>query len=119
MIGICVIHSYIDDEVKKEKQHLKALNTEKELARRDDLTGVKNKTAYNEMEKSVQEGIDSGMKDLSLLRAWLNTSPGPTARYLGYLTEPTMKCTKISSGSRTREALSDALPHEGLCQFIL
>ncbi len=55
----------IDDEVKKEKQHLKALNTEKELARRDDLTGVKNKTAYNEMEKSVQEGIDSGMKGLS------------------------------------------------------
>ena len=45
----------IDDEVKKEKQHLRALNTEKELARRDDLTGVKNKTAYNEMETSVQE----------------------------------------------------------------
>ncbi|MCR5511913.1 MAG: GGDEF domain-containing protein [Lachnospiraceae bacterium] len=55
----------IDDEVKKEKQHLRALNTEKELARRDNLTGVKNKTAYNEMEKSVQEGIDSGMKGLS------------------------------------------------------
>ena len=26
----------IDDEVKKEKLHLKALNTEKELARRDE-----------------------------------------------------------------------------------
>ncbi len=51
----------IDDEVKKEKQHLKALNTEKELARRDELTGVKNKTAYNELEKSVQENIDKGM----------------------------------------------------------
>ena len=51
----------IDDEVKKEKQHLKALNTEKELARRDDLTGVKNKTAYNELEKSVQSNIDNGM----------------------------------------------------------
>ena len=51
----------IDDEVKKEKQQLKSLNTEKELARRDELTGVKNKTAYNELEKSVQENIDNGM----------------------------------------------------------
>ncbi len=51
----------IDAEVKREKQHLKALNTEKELARRDELTGVKNKTAYNELEKSVQSNIDSGM----------------------------------------------------------
>ena len=54
----------IDDEVKKEKQHLKALNTEKELARRDELTGVKNKTAYNELEKSIQENIDNGMNYL-------------------------------------------------------
>lgn len=51
----------IDDEIKKEKMQLKALNTEKELARRDELTGVKNKTAYNELEKSVQENIDNGM----------------------------------------------------------
>ena len=51
----------IDDEIKKEKQHLKALNTEKELARRDELTGVKNKTAYTELEKSVQSNIDKGM----------------------------------------------------------
>lgn len=51
----------IDEEIKKEKQHLKALNTEKELARRDDLTGIKNKTAYNELEKSVQENMDNGM----------------------------------------------------------
>ena len=51
----------IDDEIKKEKQHLKALNTEKELARRDELTGTKNKTAYKELEKSVQANIDNGM----------------------------------------------------------
>ena len=51
----------IDEEVKREKQHLKALNSEKELARRDELTGVKNKTAYNELEKSIQENIDNGM----------------------------------------------------------
>ncbi len=51
----------IDEEIKREKQHLKALNTEKELARRDELTGVKNKTAYNELERSVQANIDNGM----------------------------------------------------------
>lgn len=51
----------IDDEVRREKQRLKELNTEKELARRDELTGVKNKTAYSELEKSVQTNIDNGM----------------------------------------------------------
>ena len=45
----------------KEKEHLKALNTEKELARRDELTGIKNKTAYSELEQSVQNNIDSGV----------------------------------------------------------
>ena len=55
----------IDDEVRKEKQHLKALNTEKELARRDELTGVKNKTAYHELEKSVQENINNGLDYLT------------------------------------------------------
>ncbi|MCR5508757.1 MAG: diguanylate cyclase, partial [Lachnospiraceae bacterium] len=50
----------IDAEVKKEKQVLKALNTEKELARRDELTGTKNKTAYKELERSVQADIDGG-----------------------------------------------------------
>jgi len=54
----------IDNEVKREKQHLKALNTEKELARRDELTGVKNKTAYNELEKSIQTNLDSGVNYL-------------------------------------------------------
>ncbi len=54
-----------DDEVKKEKQYLKALNTEKELARRDELTGIKNKNAYHELEKSVQTSIDKGMDFLT------------------------------------------------------
>ncbi len=58
----------IDDEItaetmriEKQKMHLEALNTERELARRDDLTGVRNKTAYNELEKSVQSNIDGGI----------------------------------------------------------
>ena len=51
----------IDAEVQREKQQLKALKTEKELARRDELTGIKNKTAYKELEESVQGNIDNGM----------------------------------------------------------
>ncbi|MCR5590834.1 MAG: diguanylate cyclase [Lachnospiraceae bacterium] len=56
---ICVEN--IEAEVQKEKEHMLALNTEKELARRDELTGTKNKTAYSELEKSVQGNIDNGM----------------------------------------------------------
>lgn len=37
------------------------MKTEKELARRDELTGTKNKTAYKELEASVQSNIDSGL----------------------------------------------------------
>ncbi|MCR4990352.1 MAG: diguanylate cyclase [Lachnospiraceae bacterium] len=59
----------IDAEVKKEKQILKALNTEKELARRDELTGIRNKTAYKELEKSVQSNIDKGMDYLTFALA--------------------------------------------------
>lgn len=51
----------IDDEVRKEKEYIKTINTEKELARRDELTGVKNKTAYSELEKTVKSNIDNGM----------------------------------------------------------
>lgn len=55
----------IDTEIKKEKDHLKALNSEKELARRDDLTGTKNKTAYLELTRTVQENIDNGLDYLT------------------------------------------------------
>ena len=55
----------IDDEVKREKQQLKELKTERELARRDELTGVKNKTAYRELEQSAQGNIDNGMDYLT------------------------------------------------------
>ena len=54
---ICVEN--IDAEVRKEKQQLKAINTEKELARRDELTGIKNKTAYTEFEQTIQADLDS------------------------------------------------------------
>jgi len=48
-----------------EKKQLRALHTERELARRDELTGVRNKTAYHELEKSVQENIDNGLEYLT------------------------------------------------------
>ncbi len=55
----------VDKEIRKEKQHLRELKAEKALARRDELTGVKNKTAYKELEESVQENMDRGMDYLS------------------------------------------------------
>ena len=55
----------VDEVIKREKRHMKALKTEKELARRDELTGVRNKTAYKELEKSVQSNIDNGMDYLN------------------------------------------------------
>jgi len=55
----------IDEVIKREKRHMKALKTEKELARRDELTGVRNKTAYKELEKSIRSNIDNGMDYLN------------------------------------------------------
>ncbi|MCR5670175.1 MAG: GGDEF domain-containing protein, partial [Butyrivibrio sp.] len=55
----------IDNEIKREKHRLRALRTEKELARRDELTGVKNKTAYKELEESAQGNIDNGLDYLN------------------------------------------------------
>lgn len=55
----------VDDEIKKERKRLRELKTEKELARRDELTGVKNKTAYKELEQSVQENMDNGLDYLN------------------------------------------------------
>ncbi|MBQ7274164.1 MAG: EAL domain-containing protein [Clostridiales bacterium] len=47
-----------DEAVKKEKEHIQALNLANEIARRDSLTGTRNKTAYNEFEKDLQASID-------------------------------------------------------------
>ncbi len=51
----------IDEIVRKERDQLTALNAEREIARRDGLTGVKNKYAYDELIKSVQVNITSGL----------------------------------------------------------
>lgn len=54
----------VDDEVRKEKEQLQALNMANEMARRDELTGTKNKTAYAELERSVQNNIENGLSYL-------------------------------------------------------
>ena len=47
-----------DEYVKKEKEQLQALNIANETARRDSLTGTRNKTAFLEYEKELQKGVN-------------------------------------------------------------
>lgn len=47
-----------EEAVKKEKEHLLALKSANEIARRDSLTGTRNKTAFAEFEKDIQKEID-------------------------------------------------------------
>ena len=53
---ICVENR--DKDVQKEKEHLSALATANEMARRDELTGTKNKTAFQEMEAELQRQMN-------------------------------------------------------------
>lgn len=55
---ICVENR--DKDVRKEQEHLAALSMANEMARRDVLTGTKNKTAYHEMERELQQQIREG-----------------------------------------------------------
>ena len=48
----------VDAEMRRQKEQQKQLNDEKRLARRDELTGIKNKTAYSELEETIQSSID-------------------------------------------------------------
>ena len=54
---ICVENR--DADVRKEQEHLAELSLANEMARRDELTHTRNKTAYREMEQSLQGQIDS------------------------------------------------------------
>ena len=49
-----------DEDVRREREHLAALTTANEIARRDELTGIKNKTAYHEAEKELQKLLKEG-----------------------------------------------------------
>ncbi len=53
-----------EEDVKREKEHLMALNTANEMARRDSLTGTRNKTAYHEFEKDLQSVIDGDSNEM-------------------------------------------------------
>ncbi len=46
-----------DELVKQEKEHVQQLTLANELARRDGLTGIKNKTAFHEIENEITLGI--------------------------------------------------------------
>ena len=55
---ICVENR--DDDVRAEQEHLAALSLANEMARRDELTHTKNKTAYQETERELQRQIEEG-----------------------------------------------------------
>ena len=49
-----------DEEVKKQHSQSLALSHANEMARRDELTGVKNRNAFHELEETVQKNMDNG-----------------------------------------------------------
>ena len=55
---ICVENR--EKDVRREQEHLAALNSANEIARRDELTRTKNKTAFHEMEAELQRQIEEG-----------------------------------------------------------
>ncbi len=67
---ICVENR--DKDVQREKEHLSALATANEMARRDELTGTKNKTAYQEMETELQRQIEEGTASFGIVVCDIN-----------------------------------------------
>ena len=67
---ICVENR--EEDVRREKEHLKALSTANEMARRDELTGTKNKTAYHEAEKDLQKLVEEGGEPFGIVVCDIN-----------------------------------------------
>lgn len=67
---ICVENR--DNDVRREQEHLAALSMANEMARRDALTHVKNKTAYHENEKDLQKQIDNGCDPFGIVICDIN-----------------------------------------------
>lgn len=61
-----------DEDVRKEQEHLAELSLANEMARRDDLTHTKNKTAYHEMESSLQKSIEEGSEPFGIVVCDIN-----------------------------------------------
>ena len=55
----------VNEEVRREEEHIRALKMANELARRDGLTGAKNINAYREVEESLQREMDDHTEDLA------------------------------------------------------
>lgn len=54
----------INDEIRREINHLNALKDANEAARKDMLTGAKNKNAYKDLERAVSNALRMGDRDL-------------------------------------------------------
>ena len=67
---ICVENR--EEDVRKEKEHLQALSMANKMARRDELTGTKNLTAYHEMEKEMQEQLEKGCEPFGIVVCDIN-----------------------------------------------
>ena len=67
---ICVENR--EKDVQKEKEHLAALATANAMARRDELTGTKNKTAYHEMETELQKLINADSEPFGIVVCDIN-----------------------------------------------
>ncbi len=61
-----------DEDVRKEQEHLAELSMANEMARRDELTHTKNKTAYREMESSLQNQIEDGCDPFAIVVCDIN-----------------------------------------------
>ena len=72
LLGSCILHTFVledlkevrrlelEDMVRKEKEHKKALGNAMHMAYTDPLTGIKNSLAYIEAEEKTDERISSG-----------------------------------------------------------
>ena len=67
---ICVENR--EEDVRKEQEHLAALTLANDMARRDELTGTKNKTAYHEMEKELQKLTEEGSEPYGIVVCDIN-----------------------------------------------
>lgn len=67
---ICVENR--EEDVRRENEHLAALSMANEIARRDELTHTKNKTAYHEMEKELQKKIEEGCEPFGIVVCDIN-----------------------------------------------
>ena len=67
---ICVENR--ENDVRREQEHLAALSVANEMARRDELTHTKNKTAYREMESKLQRMIQEGCAPFGIVVCDIN-----------------------------------------------